>query len=99
MMNAACDIDVYALWAAALCGEPLDGFSFERKYFTAHAGRRRQRRYSLAHETLVSELGSTLVAHRPIPDQFAATMGNTMYLLRHRELPALRDAIALVQAR
>jgi hypothetical protein len=47
----------------------------------------------------VKELGSALVAHRAIPDQFAATMGNTAYLLRHRELNALQGAIALVQAR
>jgi biotin carboxylase len=99
MMNAACDIDVYALWAAVLCGEPLNGFSFERKYFTAHAGRRRERRYRLDHDALVKELDGALVAHRAIPDPFAATMGNTAYLLRHRELSALQGAIALVQAR
>jgi hypothetical protein len=45
----------------------------------------------------VRELGEILVVERPIPPAFAATMGNTMYMLRHRDLAKLRQAIALVQ--
>ena len=97
MMNDACDFDVYALWAAVMLGESLEDFSYERKFHTAHAGRRHQRAYEMAHETLVQELGETLVAVNPIPDAFAATMGNTAYLLRHRRLESLLQAIGKVQ--
>lgn len=97
MMNVACDFDVYALWAAALLEEPLDDFTYARKFHTAHAGRRHERTYQYSHDALVDRLGDTLVLVQPIPDAFASTMGNTMYLLRHRELAALLDAISLVQ--
>ena len=97
MMNHACDFDVYALWASVIVGERLDGFSYERKFHTAHAGRRDERTYELAPEALCARLGETLVLVNPIPAAFASTMGNTMYLLRHRRLEPLLEAIRLVQ--
>lgn len=97
MMNAACDIDVYALWAGVLAGRDLSAFRFERRCHTAHAGRRVGRDYRLDTATLLRELGDTLVVERPIPPAFAATMGDVMYLLRHRNLAEIKRAIALVQ--
>ncbi len=97
MMNYACDFDVYALWAAVMMGDSLAGFSYERKFHTAHAGRRHGRAYEFSPESLPRVLGDTLVLVGPIPDAFAATMGNTMYLLRHQRLPPLLDAIRSVQ--
>lgn len=97
MMNAACDIDVYALWASVMIGDELDSFSFERKYHTAHAGRRAGRRYRLSVEELRQRLKDTLLCERPIPPAFADTMGDVAYLLRHRDLDELKAAIALVQ--
>ncbi|MDB5885611.1 MAG: Carboxylate--amine ligase [Polaromonas sp.] len=97
MMSYACDFDVYALWGAVMVGDSLDGFSYERKFHTAHAGRRHERAYALSPEALLEQLGNTLVAIHPIPDAFAVTMGNTAYLLRHCRLDLLLDAIRRVQ--
>ena len=97
MMNYACDFDVYALWAQVILGHSLDGFSYERKFHTAHAGRRHERAYEHPPEALRDELGDTIVAVTPIPDAFAVTMGNTAYLLRHRQLQALLEAVRKVQ--
>ena len=97
MMNHACDVDVYGLWAAVILDDPLDGFSYERAFHTAHAGRRHERAYEHSPEALPGLLGDTLVVVRPVPDAFASTMGNTAYLLRHRRLDALLDAISMVQ--
>ena len=97
MMNFACDFDVYALWAAVIVGDSLEGFSYERKFHTAHAGRRHERAYEHSPEALRRRLGDTLVAVTPVPDAFAVTMGNTAYLLRHRRLEPLLDAIRRVQ--
>ncbi|WP_425258885.1 ATP-grasp domain-containing protein [Rubrivivax sp. RP6-9] len=97
MLNDACDFDVYALWAAVLAGDPLEGFTYERKFHTAHAGRRRGRAYLHPAAALPELLGETLVRVNPIPAAFASTMGDTAYLLRHRQLQALLDAIAVVQ--
>jgi hypothetical protein len=97
MMNYACDFDVYGLWAAVIVGDSLDGFSYQRKFHTAHAGRRRERAYEHPPEALAGELGDTLVAVAAVPDAFAVTMGNTAYLLRHPRLEPLLDAIRRVQ--
>jgi hypothetical protein len=98
MMNAAGNIDVYDLWAAAMTGADLSGVEFRRSYFTAHAGRRTGRHYALSSEELRRRLGDTLFSERPVPPAFAATMGDMAYLLRHPELDRLKQAIALVQA-
>ena len=97
MMNHACDFDVYDLWAAVMLGDPLDDFSYERKFHTAHAGRRHERAYAHTAEELTDLLGGTLVLVNQIPAAFATTMGNTMYLLRHPQLSPLLDAIRTVQ--
>jgi hypothetical protein len=98
MMNAAGNIDVYGLWAAALTGADLDSVEFHRDYYTAHAGRRAGRHYAYSTEQLRSEVGDSLIAERHVPPAFAATMGDTAYLLRHSELEPLQRAISLVQA-
>lgn len=97
MMNAACDINVYELWAAVIARRDLGAFRFERRHHTAHAGRRAGRHYRLDTTTLRRELGEVLLTERPIPPAFADTMGDMMYLLRHRDLAELKRAIALVQ--
>ncbi len=98
MMNVACEFDVYALWAAVMAGEDFENFSYERKLHTAHAGRRNERAYRHSPEALLDELGNTLVCVNPIPPAFSVTMGNVMYLLAHRQLEPLLDAIQSVQA-
>jgi hypothetical protein len=98
MINAAGETDVYELWAKVLTGADVSRFEFNPQYHTAHAGRRAGRRYSYSDEQLRQKLGSTLFRTRGVPAAFAATMGDTAYLLRHRELDALKDAIKLVQA-
>jgi hypothetical protein len=96
MMSAACEIDLYDLWAAVLAGGLTD-FRYTRRYFTAHAGRRTASRYLLSPAELARQLGDTLFAINAVPDAFAATMGNVAYLLRHRDLAELKAAVALVQ--
>lgn len=97
MMNHACDFDVYALWAAVMRGDSCEGFSYERKFHTAHAGRRHDRAYAHSPEALPDLLGDTLVEVRPVPAAFATTMGDRAYLLRHPRLETLLEAISMVQ--
>lgn len=99
MMCQACEIDVYALWAAVIAGERLGDFRYERRYHTAHVGRRHDRRYREPHGGLVAALGATLTAIHTVPAAFAATMGDVAYLLRHRELAPLLAAVERVRAR
>lgn len=99
MMNAACDIDVYELWAKIMAGEDVSDFRFERRYHTAHAGRRAERSYRLPDPQLRAELGEMLYAEHGIPAAFADTMGDVAYLLRGADLASVLRGIHLVQAR
>ncbi|MET0792024.1 MAG: ATP-grasp domain-containing protein [Polyangiaceae bacterium] len=98
MMSAACNLDVFDLWAAVISGANLESFRYERHFHTAHAGRRNNRKYRLARPELERTLGETLFAVEPVPEAFASTMGNVAYLLKHADLSALREAVALVQS-
>jgi hypothetical protein len=98
MMNIACDIDIYRLWAQVMVGRDLTGFRYQRRYHTAHAGRRADRHYRYSAEELRTKLGDTLWSERAVPPAFAVTMGDVAYLLRHAELDSLRRAIDWVQA-
>lgn len=98
LMNYAMDIDVYDLWASILTGEHLSGSQHRLLYHTAHAGRRRSRKYRISDAELRSLLGDTLMAVRPVDPYSADTMGDDAYLLRHSDLTALKAALALVQS-
>jgi len=96
MMNYGADIDVYALWAKVIAGRDLSLFRYERRYFTAHAARRRARRYRVPAETLPQRLGARLVVDKAMPPVLAGAMGDHMYLLRSPDRKELLDAIQLV---
>ncbi|MCX5787735.1 MAG: carboxylate--amine ligase [Elusimicrobia bacterium] len=96
MMNWACDIDLYRLWArSVVCGE--SHFDYERPYNVAHVGRRNSIRYRRSHEDILRELSPVLVAHMQFPTLFRVAMGDYVYFLRHPELETLKSAIALVE--
>ncbi len=98
MMNWTCDFDVYRLWAKAVTGQSLDGFTYERKWHVAHVGRRHEVRYRLGHDALVGALGPTLIWSRPMPPVLAGAMGDTVYMLREKSEAKLLEAIELVGA-
>jgi hypothetical protein len=98
MMNYACDIDVYRLWARLIAGEPLKGFQYTRKYHVCHTSRRTGRAYKHSPAEVVSRLGPALLEHRQMPAVFHSALGNEMFLTRHEELGSMREAIRLIQA-
>ncbi|HYP88065.1 MAG TPA: hypothetical protein VEQ59_07920 [Polyangiaceae bacterium] len=98
MMNAAGGVNVYELWAKVISGQTIDPISHAPHFFTAHAGRRAQRKYALSTAGLRNALGDVLFGERPIPAAFSDTMGDIAYLVRHPELEPLLRAVTLVQA-
>jgi biotin carboxylase len=98
MMNYACDIDVYTLWARMIAGEPVSGFQYTRKYHVCHTGRRASRAYKHPHAEVVTQLGPSLIEHRQLPAVFHSALGTELYLSRHQELDGLRDAVHFIQA-
>ncbi|XXF76190.1 carboxylate--amine ligase [Myxococcaceae bacterium GXIMD 01537] len=99
MMNYASDIDVYRLWARVLTGEDLSGFRHTPRFYVSHAARRASHRYRHGHEEVVRRLGRSLLVYRELPAVFHDALGEEMYLSRHEELPAMREALRFIQAR
>jgi len=97
MMNYACDIDVYLLWARMVAGEDVRGFRYEPKYHVCHAARRSGRQYRYGHQEVVNRLGDALLLHREMPVVYQSALGDEMYLTRHQELPAMLDALHFIQ--
>lgn len=96
MFNYACDFDIYAIYAAMLSGQ-LDSLNYERKYHVAYVGRRSQFDYRNSNADVYSTLGSSVLTAAAMPDVFSAAMGNYYFIIRHKELNALRDAIAFIE--
>jgi biotin carboxylase len=99
MMNYACDMDVYRLWARMMTGDDLSGFRYTPRYHVCHAGRRTGRQYRHRHSEVVDRLGGALLQHRELPAVFKSALGDEMYLIRHQELPAMQEAVRFIQAR
>ena len=98
MMNYACEIDVYRLWARVATGDPVGTFRYTPKFHVSHIARRAGRAYRHSHEEVVRKLGPALVLHNPaLPAVYHAAMGSEMYLTRHVELDALREDIRFIQ--
>jgi len=98
MMNYACDIDVYRLWARMISGDPVSNFHYTRKYYVCHTTRRAGRSYKHPHSQVVQQLGLALLEHRELPSVFHDALGHELYLSRHHELDAMREAARFIQA-
>lgn len=99
MMNYTADLNVYELWAKAIAGQDLSGFTFERKWHVAHISRRSGVTYQRTREEALAHLGSRLLWHRWMPPVLAGAMGDEVFMVRHPELSQIKEDIAFVQAR
>ncbi|HEX8702329.1 MAG TPA: ATP-grasp domain-containing protein [Myxococcaceae bacterium] len=99
MMNYACDIDVYRLWARVVTGDPVKDFRYTPKYHVCHVARREGRPYLHSHEEVVRKLGPTLLQHQDnLPPVYQAAMGTEMYLTRHVDLELMLQDVRFIQA-
>ncbi|MBN1206701.1 MAG: ATP-grasp domain-containing protein [Myxococcaceae bacterium] len=99
MINYACDVDVYRLWARVVTGEPVSDFRCTPKYHVCHVARRAGRPYRHSHEEVVRRLGPTLMLHDSnLPAVYQAAMGTEMYLTRHVDLERMREDVRFIQS-
>ena len=99
MMNYACDMDVYRLWARVVTGDPVRDFRYTPKYHVCHVARRAGRPYRHSHEEVLSKLGPTLLQHQSsLPSVYQAAMGTEMYLTRHEDLALMHQDVRFIQA-
>ncbi|HLL00732.1 MAG TPA: ATP-grasp domain-containing protein [Myxococcaceae bacterium] len=99
MMNYACDMDVYRLWARVVTGDPVQDFRYTPRYHVCHVARRAGRPYRHSHEEVLSKLGPTLLQHQSsLPSVYQAAMGTEMYLTRHEDLALMHQDVRFIQA-
>jgi hypothetical protein len=98
MMNYACDIDVYRLWARMLSGGSVSNFQYTRKYHVCHTSRRASRSYVHSHMEVVVRLGDALLQHLVMPPVFQNALGNEIFITRHKDLESMHEAVRLIQA-
>jgi hypothetical protein len=99
MINYACDMDVYRLWARVVTGDPVSDFRYTPKYHVCHVSRRAGRPYLHRHDEVVRRLGPTLLMHSAsLPAVYQAAMGTDMYLTRHVDLERMREDVRFIQA-
>ncbi|WP_224363538.1 ATP-grasp domain-containing protein [Hyalangium versicolor] len=99
MINYACDIDVYRLWARVVTGDPVTDFRYKPKYHVCHIARRAGRPYLHGHAEVVQRLGPTLLQHNAnLPSVYQAAMGTELYLTRHVDLERMHEDVRFIQA-
>jgi hypothetical protein len=98
MMNYACDIDVYRLWARVVTGDPVADFHYTVRHHICHSARRKGRRYRHSHPEIVEKLGGSLILHQELPGIYHSLLGEQMYLSRHADLDAMHTAVRFIQA-
>jgi hypothetical protein len=99
MINYACDIDVYRLWARVVTGDPVGSVRINPKYHVCHIARRAGRPYRHSHEEVVRQLGPALMMYTTdMPSVYQAAMGTEMYLTRHADLERMHEDVRFAQA-
>jgi hypothetical protein len=97
LMNWSCDVDLYDTWAALIAGQyPV--LEYQRRYHTAHVGRRRRLRYDLDDRAVRARLGDRLLLERDVPPAFAPAMGDHCFLFRDPDRGRLEADIAALHA-
>jgi len=98
LMNYACNVDVYRLFAQVAAGHDLSAFEYDLDYHCAHVSRR-DRPYVRSHEQVLGDLGSSLMTWRDIPWPISGAMGTPVYMVRHRDEAELLRLIRRVHER
>jgi hypothetical protein len=89
LMNFACDIDLYELWARIMAGERVAPLTVHRPFHAAHIGRRGDT-YAVPADEVHRVAGTALLARPWVPPGLSL-MGNPIFLIRHSDEGALHE--------
>lgn len=84
MLNWACDVDVYDIWAEMLVTDTTT-WQFERKYSVGYAARRFANHYKYTLEEIRQMYGSHIMMDVEVPKALAAAMGDHTVIFRAPE--------------
>ncbi|MGE5247774.1 MAG: ATP-grasp domain-containing protein [Verrucomicrobiota bacterium] len=96
MFNYANDIDIYREWARLVAGNRFTA-TWSRAYHCAYVGRKRNKRYALAHDGILREFAPLVCHHEAIDSIFRAAIGDYGYILRAADLGELLAAARRIQ--
>ncbi len=81
MMNYACDVDVYTIWADMLLYDTCY-FDVERKYHVGYVGRRNDKQYALSDHDVKIKYHKELVLEADVPEALAEAMSDHVFIYR-----------------
>ena len=97
MFNYACDIDIYAIWAALLTAGRVDQ-GYTRKYHCCYASRKNKHSYLHSHEAIMARYGDFMVKVATVPGIFSSALGDVGYIFRSPDLEDIQAVTAFIQA-
>lgn len=84
MINWACDIDVYDIWAEMLVND-TPSMEVNRKYSVGYAARRNENTYKYSLDEIRARYGVNIMTDVEVPAALAAAMGDHTVIFRHED--------------
>ena len=81
MLNWACDVDVYDIWAEMMITDTVSR-SFERTYSVGYVGRNKENTYAHSDEEIRALFGDVLMMDLDVPEALAPAMGDHTFIFR-----------------
>ncbi len=92
MLNWACDVDVYDIWAEMLVHDHTM-VTPKRKYSVGYAARRNQNHYKYTMEEIRAMYGEHILVDLDVPAALAAAMGDHTCIFRHEDENKMKEIL------
>lgn len=98
MLNWACDIDVYDIWAEMLVHDNTM-VKPNRKYSVGYAARRNQNHYKYTLDEIRQMYGAHILVDLEVPQALAAAMGDHTCIFRHEDEDKMMEILRAILER
>ena len=95
MLNWACDVDVYDIWAEMLVTDTTTR-KYERKYSVGYAGRKKENHYKHSYEEIRQMFGEHILMELDVPEVLAAAMGDHTFIFRHEDEEQMLEILKVI---
>ena len=95
MLNWACDVDVYDIWAEMLVTDTTTR-KYERKYSVGYAGRKKENHYKHSYEEIRQMFGEHILMELDVPEVLAAAMGDHTFIFRHEDEEKMLEILRVI---
>ena len=95
MLNWACDVDVYDIWAEMLVTD-TNTRKYERKYSVGYAGRKKENHYKHSYEEIRQMFGEHILMELDVPEVLAAAMGDHTFIFRHEDEEKMLEILRVI---